>query len=117
MKLPNKKIAFALQLSSYFGLIAFITAWIVTLAPPETFPISLVLIVCVLPLMLPMRGVLHGRDTSANWAAYLSLLYLIHGITEMMAVPENRWLAAIEITLSLILFASASLYINRFKKG
>lgn len=116
MTLPNKKVAFAALLTSYFGLIAFMTLWIVLLAPPETFPISLVLIVCVLPLLLPMRGVLHGRDTSANWATYLSLLYLMHGISEIYAAPDTRWLGVIETFLSSILFASSSLYINRVEK-
>ena len=116
MTLPSKKFAYHLQIYSYLSLIAFITAWIVVISPPQTFPISLVLIVCVLPLLLPMRGVLHGRDTSSNWATYLSLLYLMHGISEVYAAPDTRWLGAIEIVLSSLLFSSSSLLLNRLKK-
>lgn len=116
MKLPNKQTAYWIQLLSYLTLIGFITAWITVLAPPSTFPIALVLIVCVVPLLLPLRGVLHGRDKPVNWAAYLSLLYFIHGTTEAFASPETRILGIIEIIISITVFFSTSLYIRRLNK-
>jgi uncharacterized membrane protein len=116
MTLPGKKAAYWLQLLSYLGLIAFITAWITVLSPPQTFPIALVLITCVVPLLLPLMGVLHGREKPVNWAAYLSLLYFIHGITEAYASPATRMLGVIEIIIGLTVFCSASLYIRRLSK-
>lgn len=117
MTLPDKHAAYWLQLVSYLCLIAFITAWITLLAPPETFPIGLVLIACVVPLLLPLMGVLHGRDKSVNWAAYLSLLYFIHGITETFASPTTRVLGIVEIIISLTVFLSASLYIRQLSRS
>lgn len=116
MKLPNQKTAYWLQLLSYLSLIGFITAWITLLSPPQSFPIALVLIVCVAPLLLPLRGVLHGRDKPVNWAAYLSLLYFIHGTVEAFADPTTRLLGIIEIIISLTVFFSASLYIRHVSK-
>jgi uncharacterized membrane protein len=116
MKLPNKHVAYWLQLVSYLALIAYITAWIVLISPPQTFPIALVLIVCVVPFLFPLMGVLHGREKPINWAAYISLLYFIHGVTEA-ANAGTRILGVIEIFLSLLVFFSASLYIHRLKKA
>ena len=116
MKLPGKKTAYWLQLLSYFFLIGFMTAWITILAPPETFPVALILIICVVPLLLPLMGVLHGKEKPVNWAAYLSLLYFIHGTTEAFASPSMRLLGIIEIIISLTVFFSASLYIRRISK-
>lgn len=116
VKLPGQKTAYWLQLLSYLSLIAFITAWITVLSPPQTFPIALVLIVCVVPLLLPLRGVLHGRDKPVNWAAYLSLLYFIHGTTEAFANPDTRLLGIAEIIISLTVFFTASLYIRHVSK-
>jgi len=116
MTLPGVKAAYWLQLLSYLCLIGFITAWITLLSPPQTFPIGLVLIVCVVPLLLPLMGVLHGRDKPVNWAAYLSLLYLIHGISEAFASPDTRILGLIEIVISLTVFFSGSLYIRHVSK-
>lgn len=116
MTLPGIKAAYWLQLISYLCLIGFITAWITVLSPPQSFPIALVLIVCVAPLLLPLMGVLHGRDKPVNWAAYLSLLYFIHGTMEAVASPATRLLGSIEIIISLTVFFSASLYIRRLSK-
>ncbi|ORU91068.1 MAG: hypothetical protein A6F72_00680 [Cycloclasticus sp. symbiont of Poecilosclerida sp. N] len=116
MALPGKIAAYWLQLLSYLTLIAFITAWITLLSPPETFPIALVLIICVVPLLLPLMGVLQGRDKPVNWAAYLSLLYFIHGAVEAFASPATRLLGIIEIIISLTVFFSASLYIRHVIK-
>ncbi|PCI21669.1 MAG: hypothetical protein COB62_02875 [Piscirickettsiaceae bacterium] len=116
MTLPGKKVAYWLQLLSYLSLITLITLWITVLAPPQTFPIALVIITCVVPLLLPLMGVLHGRDKPVNWAAYLSLLYFIHGTMEAFANPATRILGIIEIIISLTVFFSASLYIRRLNK-
>ncbi|ORU94165.1 MAG: hypothetical protein A6F70_07765 [Cycloclasticus sp. symbiont of Bathymodiolus heckerae] len=116
MKLPGVKAAYWLQLLSYLSLIGFMTAWITVLAPPQTFPIGLVLIACIVPLLLPLMGVLHGRDKPINWAAYMSLLYFIHGTVEAFASPETRILGIIEIIISLTVFFSASLYIRHVSK-
>lgn len=116
MTLPGKKAAYWLQLLSYLCLIGFITAWITLLAPPQTFPVALVLITCVIPLLLPLRGVLHGKEKPVNWAAYLSLLYFIHGTTEAFASSATRLLGLLEIVISLTVFFSASLYIRHISK-
>jgi len=116
MKLPGVKAAYWLQLLSYLSLIGFITAWITVLAPPQTFPIGLMLIACVVPLLLPLMGVLHGRDKPVNWAAYLSLLYFIHGVSEVFASAPTRLLGIVEIIISLTVFFSASLYIRHVSK-
>ena len=116
MKLPGKKAAYWLQLLSYLGLIGFITAWITVLVPPQSFPIALVLIVCVVPLLLPLMGVLHGREKPVNWAAYLSLLYFIHGTMEAFAGSSTKLLGLIEIVISLTVFFTASLYIRHVSK-
>jgi len=117
MTLPNKKTAYWLQLISYLALIAWMTAWITLLSPPQSFPVALLLIIFVVPLLLPLMGVLHGRDKPVNWAAYLSLLYFIHGITEAFANPATRYLGLVEIILSLTVFFTGSLYIRRLNKG
>lgn len=116
MKLPDVKTAYWLQLLSYLCLIGFTTAWITVLAPPQTFPIALVLIACVVPLLLPLMGVLHGKDKPINWATYMSLLYFIHGTVEAFASLENRILGIIEIIISLTVFFSTSLYIRHVSK-
>ncbi len=106
----RRRISQRVALGSYLGLIALTTAWSAWLAPSTHFAISLVLVVAVFPLLLPLRGVLHGRVRTHLWAAYLVLLYFIHGVGVAYADPAERWLGLAEIALSLGFFFSASLY-------
>lgn len=99
-----------LSLAGVLGLIALSLAWHAWLAPPRYFPISLVILVTTVPLLLPLRGVLHERPRSHLWAAFASLLYFTHGVGEAVANPAQRWLGLAEIGLSLVLFLAASLY-------
>jgi uncharacterized membrane protein len=41
-----------------------------------------------LPLLLPLRGLLHGRLKSIQWAALLTLPYLTEGLTRAWADPQ-----------------------------
>lgn len=103
-------LAHGLALTSNLGLLILTLAWHAWLAPSPYFPVSLVVLVTVAPLLLPMRGLLRGHPRSHLWAAFLSLLYFIHGVGEAVAAPAQRWLALAEIGLSLTLFFSATLY-------
>lgn len=95
---------------SYFSLMGFLLLWIIWLAPSRHFPTAMVLIVMVVPLLFPLRGILHGRAYTHAWTGFLALLYLIHGIGDFVVNPAGRVYAAIEITLSLLLFFSCALY-------
>jgi uncharacterized membrane protein len=99
-----------LSLAGVFGLLGLSLAWHAWLARSLYFPTSLVILVTTLPLLIPLRGVLHGRPRSHLWAAFVSLLYFIHGVGEAVANPDQRWLGLVEIGLSLLLFFAASLY-------
>lgn len=80
--------------------------------PSARFPTALVLIVTVTPLLLPLRGFLHGRSKSTAWMAYVSLLYITHGLVEAMANLTERWYAIGETIIALTLFLSATLYVR-----
>lgn len=98
-----------LSLLSYLGLIGFVMLWIIFLGDIADQHISIWLLLFVTPLLLPLRGVLAGRDKALIWGALVSLLYLIHGGMEAWA---GEYLGVIEFTLSLLYLVSASLFIR-----
>jgi uncharacterized membrane protein len=108
----RQRLARALALSGYFGLLALMTAWLAWIAPSAHLPVSLALVLAVFPLLLPLRGLLHGRPRAHIWAAFLSLAYFVHGVGEAFAGTDERWLGAVEVALSLALFFGASLYVR-----
>ena len=99
-----------LTLTGYFGLLVLLMLWFIWLAPPVTFPTSIVLLLFVGPLLLPLRGLLHGKAYTHAWASFLIWIYFIHGVTEAYATPENRHLALMEITFSVLMYCGTVIY-------
>ena len=105
MKLRSARLA---TLTGYFSLLALMVVWHAWLYPPRHFPTALAL--TTLPLLLPLRGLLHGRPRAHLWASFLMMLYFMHGVVEAMTNPPLRMLAIAEILLSLTVFIAAALY-------
>lgn len=105
-----------IALCGFFGLFVLLMAWPTLLAPPHYWPTALVLLVSVTPLLLPMRGLLGAKPKSCAWAAYISLIYFMHGSVEAYANPLQRPYALLEVVFSLMLFTGASLYVRNHKK-
>ena len=103
---------YLLALSGFFGLFALLMLWRTVLMPTTQLPVALVLLLTVTPLLLPMRGLLARKPKSCAWAAYVSLIYFLHGSVDAYANSATRPLALLEIILSLMLFVGASLYIR-----
>ncbi len=99
-----------LTLASYFALLGLMMLWQTVLAPPSQVPISIVLLILVGPLLLPLRGLLHGRPYTHAWTCFLVLLYFIHGVVEAYSNPPERLYAGLEIVLSTLLYIGAVLY-------
>lgn len=102
-------------LFGYFALFFLLMLWNTHLAPSKHFPVAMVLIVMVSPLLLPLRGLLYARPRSCAWAAYISLLYFIHGSSEAFVNADQRLLAILEVIFSLLLFFGASFYVRLSK--
>jgi uncharacterized membrane protein len=98
-------------LTGYFGLIALLLVWQSWLSP-STLPLGLVLTVLLGPLLLPLYGIVRGRPKSHFWASVLALFYLLHGAGELIATPQDRPLALMEIVLAVCLFAGALAYVR-----
>ena len=87
------------------GLIVLNAAWHLWLAPSPRFPVWLMLSLFVLPLLLPLQGVLTGKLYTHRWLPFLALFYFMHGVVESIANPGERHLAVAEALLSAALFA------------
>jgi uncharacterized membrane protein len=108
--------AHSVALAGFFGLFILSMLWHTVLAPPTKIPVALVLLLTVTPLLLPMRGLLNGKPKSCAWAAYISLLYFVHGSIETYSNPGERLYAALEVMFSLMLFFGAIAYVRWVKK-
>lgn len=106
------RFAYLLTLTGHLGTLVLLTAWYSWLAPSTHFPVALVLLVLVLPLLLPLRGLLHGRPYTFSWSCFLALLYFSHGVIEAYSSVDVRHLALAEIALASLWFISAIAYVR-----
>lgn len=112
--MDKTRLSFLVAVSGYFGLIVLLLAWFTWLSPPQTVPISVALFLMLVPLLFPLRGILYGRPYTFAWASFLALFYLTHGVVEAYSTPVDRWLAVLEVVLS-IAFYSGSMFYARFR--
>ena len=102
--------------SSLFGLIVLGVLWEMVLAPVR--PGGSLLALKVLPLILPLAGVLKNRMYTYRWLSLLVWLYFTEGAVRAWSdKPPSNYLAMIEVFLCLVLFTACSLHVRvRFKK-
>jgi len=95
--------------TSLIALIFLCVLWEAVLAPIR--PGGSLLMLKVLPLLLPLFGVLRGRIYTYQWAALLVLAYFCEGVVRTWAEQgASRTLAMAETALSVIFFFSAIFY-------
>jgi uncharacterized membrane protein len=105
-----------LATASLTGLIALGLAWEMWLAPIR--PGGSLLALKVLPLVLPLAGVLKNRMYTYRWLSLFVWLYFTEGVVRAWsdAAPGN-YLAMLEIALCLLLFVACALHVRvRLKK-
>ncbi len=108
------KVTRALALIGYFGIMAFLMLWIIKISPPQ-IPKSIALAISLLPLLLPLRGMLHGRVYTHSWAGFLALPYFAFGVDAAIHRTEKPWLGIVLVILSTVWFL-ASAYYAKYKK-
>ncbi|MBV8622295.1 MAG: DUF2069 domain-containing protein [Herbaspirillum sp.] len=108
------------HLGACFSLIALILlclAWELVLAPLR--PGGSWMVLKVLPLLLPLRGVLKRDVYTLQWSSMLILVYLAEGLVRATsdAVHTSVLLAWAEVALTCVYFLCALLYLHPFKKA
>jgi len=106
-------------LASYVALIALSLLWEAWLAPSRS-AMAFWLVVKLLPLLLPLPGMLADRLRAYVYACLIALLYLIEATViaytqalRPLAFAEPRLLAWIELLLVGVFFVSATFYVRR----
>ena len=99
----------AAAVSSLLGLIVLGLLWELWLAPTGSGMLALK----VLPLALPLAGLLKRRLYTYRWVSLLVWLYFTEG---MVRATSDRglsaWLAGIEVLLCLLLFMACAMHVR-----
>ena len=101
----------ALAVGSLLALIVLGLAWELVLAPLR--PGGSLWALKVLPLCVPLAGLLRHRMYTYRWVSLLVWLYFTEGVVRAWSdTGPGRWLAAIEIVLCLLLFTACAMHVR-----
>lgn len=101
----------ALAVGSLLGLIVLGLAWELWLAPLR--PGGSWLALKVLPLLLPLAGLLKNRMYTYRWVSLMVWLYFTEGVVRAWGDPGlSAVLAGIEVLLCVTLFVACALHVR-----
>ncbi len=106
-----------LALAGNLGLMVWIALWQLNLSPhPHITPMNLT-IAWLIPILLPLPGILAGKPYTHAWANFILMLYFLHAFTIIYIDGGERWLAVVELGLTFAAFLGNTLYArNRGKE-
>jgi uncharacterized membrane protein len=102
----------ALAVGSLAAMIVLGLAWELWLAPVR--PGGSLLALKVLPLVLPLAGLLRKRMYTYRWVSLLVWIYFTEGVVRAWSdtQPMGRVLASVEIVLCLLLFVACAWHVR-----
>ncbi len=101
---------------SLIALIILLILWEIVLVPLR--PNGSWMVLKVIPLLFPLRGILMRQNYTMQWASMMILLYFTEGVVRASSDISglSRALAGLEILFSVGFFLGAILYLRPFKK-
>ena len=107
-----EKLFRALPLVSFFGLMITLLAWILIAPHAENYPVAAMLILGLVPLLFPMRGLLYGRPYTHAWTSFLMLFYFSHAVGEVYSASSLTLYPVLALICSSVCFCSTILYVK-----
>jgi len=101
-----KKIA----LVGYFSLLFYMPLWLLVISPSEGLSVSTTLLLFVLPLLFPLKGLLQGNPYTFAWSNFIVLIYFLHSLTTLWVLPADRLWAFLELIFATTMFLGCSYY-------
>jgi uncharacterized membrane protein len=101
---------------SLIALIILLVLWEMVLAPLR--PDGSWMVLKVIPLLFPLRGVLTHKNYTMQWSSMMILLYFMEGVVRASSDIStlSRALAGLEILFSVGFFLGSLLYLRPYKK-
>ncbi len=116
MQTQSQKIIHRGAVVSLIALIVLCIAWEMVLAPIR--PNGSWLVLKVIPLLIPLRGILKRDLYTMQWSSMLILLYFAEGLVRGMSdVGLSATLGWIEVALVLAFFICVIAYLRPYKKA
>jgi uncharacterized membrane protein len=90
--------------ASWLALLVWQITWHAVLPAPLGNRNAWLAALTALPLLLLTRGVIGNRGNARFWSMFVLMLYLVVGIVETWANPDQRYPAAVQVVLCVACF-------------
>jgi uncharacterized membrane protein len=104
--LSTQSVARSLTIWLWCAIAASLLAW---MSVGYSWPMCLL---AVLPLLAPLNGLVRGRRYTYAWATLFAVPYLAFAVTELLANPRARWVAAMSLLLVFAWFCTMILFLR-----
>ena len=99
-----------LAIFGYVGLLLLMPIWMY-MVPTQPESVSLMsLFVPILPLLLPLRGIVKDNTYTYAWANFIVMLYFIHGLTMLWVAPDELVWVLLELLFASSMFIGCTYY-------
>jgi uncharacterized membrane protein len=72
----------------------------------------LLCVIAVVPLLLPLNGLVRGKRYTYAWATLFAIPYLAFALTELLVNPQARWVAGLSLLLVFAWFCTMILFLR-----
>ncbi|WP_341218766.1 DUF2069 domain-containing protein [uncultured Pseudoalteromonas sp.] len=99
-----------IALIGYIGLLILMPLWMY-FVPPQEGPLDVTsLFVPIIPLLLPLRGIIKDNTYTYAWANFVVMLYFIHGLTMLWVAPDELIWVLLELLFASFMFIGCTYY-------
>ena len=99
-----------IALIGFIGLLILMPLWMY-FVPPQEGPLDVMsLFVPIIPLLLPLRGIIKDNTYTYAWANFVVMLYFIHGLTMIWVAPDELIWVLLELLFASFMFIGCTYY-------
>ncbi|KKC99028.1 DUF2069 domain-containing protein [Photobacterium halotolerans] len=107
---PSTRKLHYFSLTVNLSLLLWVFLWQSVISPHPHLNNYVVAGLWILPLLLPLKGIVQGKPYTHAWANFILMFYFLHALTLLWVDGGERWLALIELGLTTAAFFANILF-------
>ncbi|MFY8275453.1 DUF2069 domain-containing protein [Pseudoalteromonas sp. SSDWG2] len=109
-KKPITKRFQLLAIIGYVGLLILMPLWLFVLSARDDYSAAFTFCLYILPLLLPLKGIIQDKPYTYAWANFIVMIYFIHSLTLLWISPEELVYAILELLFASAMFIGCTYY-------